>query len=290
MTMRRLVAVTSVGYGSTMTHAHVPQWPDAIAEYLDMLRAGGSPETTINTRRQHLEHAAARIPMPPWQVNGDLLLAYFAAQEWAPETRRGRRATMRSFYGAAARRGRITTDPSQDLPSVKPAQPKPRPAPDEVLRQTLAAASPRERLMVRLAAELGLRRAEVAVVHARDIVPDLVGWSLVVHGKGRKDRRIPLPDGLAATLRAEAAGGWLFPGQDGGHLSPRWVGKLLTRIMPDGWTMHALRHRFATRAYALNRDLFVVQDLLGHSSPATTRVYVALPRENLRATVERLAS
>lgn len=143
--------------------------------------------------------------------------------------------------------------------------------------------------MIRLAGELGLRRGEVAVVHSKDIVKNGAGHSLIVHGKGAKDRLVPLPRGLAVVLR-EYGDGYIFPGDDNGHLSPRYVGKLISRTMPEGWTMHTLRHRFATRAYALDRDLLTVQTLLGHASPTTTRLYVRLPDEALRATVEKLAS
>jgi integrase/recombinase XerC len=150
------------------------------------------------------------------------------------------------------------------------------------------AATPREQLMLRLAAEMGLRRAEVAVIHSRDIFEDMGGHSLTVHGKGGKERDVPLPPGLASQIRAEGTG-YLFPGDDAGHLSPRWVGKLVTLLLPDELTMHTLRHRFATRAYAVDKDVFVVQELLGHASPATTRRYVLVPRDGLRRTVLAVA-
>lgn len=142
--------------------------------------------------------------------------------------------------------------------------------------------------MLRLAAEVGMRRAEVAVGHSRDIFEDLGGHSLTAHGKGGKARDLPLPPGLAAQLMALPAG-YFFPGSDAGHLSPRWVGKLVTLLLPDDLTMHTLRHRFATRAYAVDKDVFVVQELLGHASPATTRRYVQVPREGLRRTVLAVA-
>lgn len=55
--------------------------------------------------------------------------------------------------------------------------------------------------------------------------------------------------------------------------------------MPAGVSMHKLRHRFATRAYAVDTDLLNVQALLGHASTGTTRRYVALPKAGLRRTV-----
>lgn len=264
-------------------------WAEATNLFLTHLRAGGSPETTIYTRRQHLDHAGKRLPAGPFEITAGDLTDYFASQTWKPETRRGRRATFRKFYQWAISQGLTHTNPAEALPSIKPAQPRPKPAPDSVLASALLKASPRERLMIRLAGELGLRRAEVAVIHTSDVMDTPHGPCIVVHGKGAKDRTIPLPAGLAAILKSYPPG-YIFPGDDKGHLSPRYVGKLIARIMPDGWTMHTLRHRFATRAYSLDRDLLTVQALLGHASPTTTRLYVQLPDDSLRATVERLAS
>src|SRR5699024_4559569 len=105
-------------------------------------------------------------------------------------------------------------------------------------------ADERERLILRLAAELGLRRTEIALVHQRDMTEDLDGWSLLVHGKGDKERLLPLINSLSIALRTAtlASGGWAFPGGDAGHLSPRYIGTLISRILPPGVTLHQLRH------------------------------------------------
>jgi site-specific recombinase XerD len=50
--------------------------------------------------------------------------------------------------------------------------------------------------------------------------------------------------------------------------------------------MHALRHRFATKAYNIDRDVFTVQQLLGHASPETTQRYVQVSDINMRRLVE----
>jgi integrase len=220
------------------------------------------------------------------------LVSWCGRQAWAAETRRAHRTTYRGFWRWALAEGLVDVDAAAALPRVKPAAPRPRPAPDRVYLATLAAADDRVRMMVRLATELGMRRAEVAQVHARDLVEDLDGWSLVVHGKGARDRLMPMPAALAAAVRTYASeqGGWLFPGRNDGHLSPRWVGKLVGRAMPEGWTMHKLRHRAAVRVHeAGGRDLAVTQDFLGHASPATTRVYLPRNDARLREAVEAAA-
>src|SRR5699024_1494985 len=135
--------------------------------------------------------------------------------------RRSVRASLRSFYSWAVAAGHVAESPAPALPRVRPADPVPRPAPEIVVSEALARADARTALMVRLAAEIGLRRAEVAAIHRRDLADDLTGRSLTVRGKGGRVRYVPLPDGLAAALvrRLDATGsGYLFPGDDGGHL------------------------------------------------------------------------
>ncbi len=89
--------------------------------------------------------------------------------------------------------------------------------------------------MLRLAAECGLRRAEVAQVHTRDLV-DVGGITqLVVKGKGGKRRVMPVSSSLAELLCQGAAGhtpgaparGWLFPNGVGGRLTDDHIGGLV---------------------------------------------------------------
>lgn len=264
------------------------EWATAVDDYLAEQTAAGAPATTRYTRRQHLEHLARRSKVGPWQVTAAQLVQYAAAQTWATETRRGRRSTFLSFWRWAIATDRTTENPAAALPRVKAKVGRARPAPEAVYREAVAAGDVRARLILRLAAEAGLRRTEIACIHSRDLVQDLIGWSLVVHGKGDRERVVPLPDGLARVLR-NLPPGYAFPGGDSGHLSPRWVGKIASTIMPGDFTLHTLRHRFATLAYQVDRDVFVVQELLGHSSPATTRRYVQTQHENLRRTVVAVA-
>lgn len=260
-------------------------WATVIDAWAAYLRAADRPTGTIYLRTYHLRRLATETGLGPWDVTADALAAWAGGHDWSRETRRSVRSSVRAFYGWAVSSGRTTQDPSHGLGTVKPSEPAPRPTPDNEYQRALAEASGRERLMLRLAAELGLRRAEVAQVHARDLEHDLLGWTLRVRGKGDKVRQVPMPTGLAIEVRETCAGGWAFPSERGGHLTPGHVGRLVSRLLPTGTTMHSLRHRFATRAYAVDRDLLTVQALLGHSSPETTRRYVKLPDTALRRTV-----
>lgn len=267
------------------------EWRAAIEGWTVALRAAGRSPETIRTRTDHLRRAARALGGSPWAVTEDQLIEWVGVARWGRETRRSVYASLRGFWSWSMKAGRCSHSPAAGLPSVKPEDPRPAPVPDRAYRVAVLAADARELLILQLAAQAGLRRGEIAGVHARDLVEDLAGWSLVVHGKGDKDRLVPLPMALARAVERACAtgGGWAFPGAVGGHLAPQTVGILASRLLPDGWTLHKLRHRFASRAYAGERDLIAVQRLLGHASVATTQRYVAPPADALRRAVEAAA-
>ncbi|WP_449280965.1 tyrosine-type recombinase/integrase [Leucobacter sp.] len=263
-------------------------WQAPVSRYLTALRAGGHPETTIDTRRQHLHYLARRIGVPPSQVDRDLLIEWCAEQNWAPESRRGRTNTYRSFW-KWAKKAEGWRNVAKHLPRVKTLPGVPRPTPDRIYLKAILHADVRTRLILRLAGECGLRRGEIAHIHTvNDLMNDLIGWSLLVHGKGGRDRVVPLPDGIALEL-LDLPEGWAFPGRINGHLSPRRIGELATEVLDGEWTLHTIRHRFATRTYSIDHDVFAVQDLLGHASAETTRRYVARDSRRLRTLVQRAA-
>lgn len=265
-------------------------WDLWVTQWGAHLTAGGARPGTVALRMYQVRRCARALGGRPGDVDVDALTTWFASKNWNRSTLRSYRAALRSFYRWAVQTGRLEHNPAEALPSPGVVHPSPRPTPEIIYRETLARADERVRLMVRLAAELGLRRAEVAAVHARDVEPDLVGWTLRVDGKGGRVRNIPMPDDLARMVLRRARGGYLFPGDYGGHLSPRWVGTLVSRIMPEGWTMHTLRHRAASRWYAIDRDLVTTQQLLGHASLATTQAYVKAPDDARRRLVLAAAS
>ncbi len=219
------------------------------------------------------------MQVPPGEVTAAQLTAWCGVQVWSRETRRSVYTSAKKFW-----RWLGGPSPAEDLPKVRAAEPAPRPAPAVVVQTGLMDADQRTSLILRCAVDAGMRRGEISQIHSVDLQPDLSGWSIVVHGKGGKDRTIPLPDDLAADLRQVCAehGGWAFPGRIGGHLSARRVGELATDALPGVWTLHALRHSYATRVHDATHDLIAVQRLLGHASVATTQRYVGTDADRLR--------
>ena len=260
--------------------APVP-WRKSINGWTDTLRAAGLSAQTIKSRRYKMVHLATLLmPSGPEDVTTEQIVQAFARQQWKPETRKAYRNTISSFFRWLHKSGRRSDDPSLDVPRVKKPHAHPRPCPDRYIAAAMKMATTSERLMIRLGAECGLRRGEIARVHSDDVVADSAGRSLIVRGKGDKQRIVPLPDDLAGIIMD--ARGYLFPGRFGGHVEESYIGDHISRLLPDGYAAHTLRHRFATPAYAATHDLFVVAELLGHESVETTEHYVAMPDGRLR--------
>lgn len=260
--------------------APVP-WRKSIEGWTDTLKAAGLSAQTIKSRRYKMVHLAALLmPSGPEDVTTEQIVQVFARQQWKPETRKAYRNTISSFFRWLHKSGRRSDDPSLDVPRVKKPHAHPRPCPDRYIAAAMEMATSSERLMIRLGAECGLRRGEIARVHSDDVVADSAGRSLIVRGKGDKQRIVPLPDDLAGIIMD--ARGYLFPGRFGGHVEESYIGDHISCLLPDGYAAHTLRHRFATTAYAATHDLFVVAELLGHESVETTEHYVAMPDGRLR--------
>lgn len=262
----------------------LPGWDRAIDEWERWMIAGGLSAATRKTRRAHVRSVARIIGAPnPRTVTGRQLVEVLGTDGYSLEHRRGLRASLVSFFEWCRDSGLVDDDPTVTLPKVRAPAGAPRPATDDIWRGLMDAADTTTQLMARLAGEAGMRRAEVAQVHVDDLGGTSDEPELIVHGKGDKQRVVPISVELAAALRKHADHGFIFPGQVDGHMSPDAVGRRVSAVMPPGWSMHKLRHRFASRGFAATGNLRAVQEALGHASVATTQRYTAVSSRDIRA-------
>lgn len=211
-------------------------------------------------------------------------------------------SSVRGWHRFLAREGIEVDDPSARLRPPKAPQRLPKALTIEQVERLLSAPSDEEPLGIRDRALLELLYATGArVSEAIDLdVDDLAhGDVLRLRGKGAKERIVPLGSyartavdayltrvrpGLAMKGRASAR---LFLGARGAPLSRQsaWLviraaaerAQITTDVSP-----HTLRHSFATHLLQGGADVRVVQELLGHSSVATTQIYTHVSVDALR--------
>ena len=133
----------------------------------------------------------------------------------------------------------------------------------------------------------GLRIGEALALTCTDWPPEGSGGDVLrVHGKGRREREVPLLPAVQRAVAAyraacpypESAGRPLFLGVRGGPLHPNIVRRAMRDLrralaLPETATPHALRHSFATHLLEGGANIRQIQDLLGHASLSTTQRY-----------------
>lgn len=136
----------------------------------------------------------------------------------------------------------------------------------------------------------GLRACETATIKIENI--DSKNLKLKVLGKGNKERYTILPDIVIHYLRLyyksknmKEKSGYLFKGNQGNeHILPQTIENYFTNYanesgINDKITYHTLRHSFATYYLMNGGDIFTLKDLLGHTSLATTSIYIHLAHD-----------
>ena len=238
-------------------------------------------------------------------------LGELSAAGLARSTLARRAATARSFTGWALREELITADPALRLRAPKRERTLPavlRAGQIGELFEALAAASldggpmaVRDRAVVELLYATGVRVGELTGLDIDDL--SLERRTLTVIGKGNKERTVPYGQPAAAAiddwlrrgrpaLATADSGPALFLGQRGRRVDPRQIRSVVARLFEalgdTGATgPHALRHSAATHLLDGGADLRAVQEILGHSSLATTQLYTHVSVDRLRASYQQ---
>jgi integrase/recombinase XerC len=219
-------------------------------------------------------------------------------------------ACLRTFFKFLVRDGRLKTNPAELISS--PRLPKKLPSylsEDEaatVVEMPIGDAFKdlRDRAILELLYASGLRVRELVGLNDENL--DMAQQLVRVFGKGRKQRIVPFGEFAARALTAyveerDSQGLALseddgqtpvFVSVNGRRLNARDVQRLVekTRLsLPSGrrLTAHTLRHSFATHLLENGADLRAIQELLGHSSLATTQKYTHVSLEHLRAEYDK---
>jgi integrase/recombinase XerC len=207
-------------------------------------------------------------------------------------------ASLRSMYKWLAREGMVKQNPAALVSTPRLPKKLPRVPTMEEINGLLNSEMPetaafpeRDRAIFELLYGCGLRNSELVGIELGDI--EDANGVILVRGKGKKQRYVPLDGAVAEALlgyrgarqkvldQARKASRRLFINQRGGPLTTRSVGRIVKQIavargLPPDIHPHTLRHAFGTHMLSEGADLRAIQELLGHERLSTTQKYTQL--------------
>ncbi len=219
-------------------------------------------------------------------------------------------SAVRGFYRYLHRDEHVQTNPARSVRTPKVGRHLPAHLDAGTMQILMDAASTRAQgggyadvrnfAILELFYATGMRLSELYGLDRADV--DLVTLRAKVRGKGRKERIIPFGaparlalinyesrrEELIRSVGATADRAAWFLNPRGRRLSRRGIQLAMTGLLslvdaPDGASVHALRHTFATHLLNAGAELRAVQELLGHASVSTTQIYTHTSVERLKA-------
>ena len=267
-------------YGSNVSHLDEHcRW---------MMRAGRAPRT-IRVRRMQMQYLADYFDRDPFDVT------QFELEDWQDslplEQLRFKTAVIRPYFDYLHKRGYRFDNPAALLVTPAAKRGLPRPIAFDVMERAMRTAPPRLQAWLILAAYGGLRAKEIAHLEMACFEPAGDGGVFIrLHRtKGEWERFSALPawawhhilpvlQPAGPCFRRERGSGPVTPQQVSQNCND-WLHKSGTNS-----TLHTLRH-WAGSSGIDCEDIRVVQEFLGHRSPATTAVYTAVQPKRIAAMV-----
>ena len=220
----------------------------------------------------------------------------------SPATISRKTACLRSFYRHLRREELVDADPTATVEPPAKSRKLPQVLSHGEVTKLLDSARGsdpidlRDRALLELMYGCGLRASEAVGLELTDI--DIKRGFVRPHGKGSKERMVPLGSAAAAAVgrylrsgRPDLVGSdpvrGLFVNFRGGALTRQGLYKIIQRhakaVGLDGkMSPHTLRHTFATHLLAGGCDLRSVQEMLGHADVSTTQLYTHLSTERIK--------
>lgn len=270
---------------------------DLIASYEAHMKAAGFAANTVRDRVELLRRVDTELPLGLAQATTEELAEWLARDGWSRQTRATYYGHVKGYFTYhcnPARQLTLDWDPSAGL--LRPRVPAglPRPVTDAELTFAIEHIKAPWHVYVLLAAYGGLRSFEIARLRRGDVTEQT---TTIVCGKGGKSRTVPTYPHVWRVVEPLRAG-LIARAGDGGQLDADYLsggaGRQGRRIGLAGFTLHRCRHWYGTMLLrpkelgGAGADLRTVQELMGHSSPATTAIYTLITDEQRRNAVAAL--
>ena len=265
---------------------------ELIGAYLEDCRRRNLAKTTLWAR----SHILAKVDLEVGLFKATpAQLAEWLTGDLQASSQAAYLAVIQNFYKWCTDRGELVTNPSAQVARPKVPVKEPAPISGDDLAKALEAADVTMKAWLMLACAAGLRCCEIAMVARQDVHLERPQWLHVVHGKGSRERNVPLhPFVVDALLDLPAMSrmGRLFPTKNAQSISQH-INRHLHSLGITS-SAHKLRHYAATEYWrALNEagtpDVLTLMDFLGHSSPTVSMRYTKRDQAKGHVAMEHFA-
>ena len=277
---------------------------DPIERFLYYLRVerNASPHTCTNYQLdltqfvRFLGHRRVR-EVSPLEIRR--FVAHLGTTQVSRRTTARKLSCLRSFYRFLCREGVLSNNPAAVIPTPRLEKRLPAFLDEAQVVRLLEAPTTqkwlgrRDRALLETLYSTGIRVSELVGLNLDDL--DEISGTIIVRGKGKKERLCPIGETALSAIREYLAKRprklrvpyALFVSQKGVRLTVRQMDRLLRRYiaqenLPANISPHSLRHSYATHLLERGADLRSVQELLGHASLSTTQIYTHITPQRLK--------
>ena len=259
---------------------------------------GRSPRT-IESYGTDLRAADAALPGGLMGADAADIQSYLSSLPDKASSVARHASALRGFYKFLMLEKIISKNPTANLELPKRARTLPKLLTADEIELLISSAgdtknATRLRAMLELTYASGLRVSELCELP----VTAILGDRLLIHGKGAKERMVPMHTGAIAALsqwmvaRGDMESKYVFPSSSkSGHITRDGFFKIMKKcavlagIDPARVSPHVLRHSFASHLLAGGANLRAIQTMLGHEDISTTQIYTHVMPEKLIETV-----
>ncbi len=268
--------------------------------FLEALSAEkGRSEKTLTSYASDLNHANESIDGGLMNATESAVQEYLSSLPDKPSSVARKASALRGFYKFLMLEKIITVNPTANLELPKRNRALPKFLSVEEIELLISSAgdvrnSLRLRAMIELLYASGLRVSELCELP----ISGILGNKLLIHGKGAKERLVPMHDAAIHALnkwmdaRGDTNSKYVFPSNGKtGHITRDGFFKILKKcamlsgIEQNRVSPHVLRHSFASHLLAGGANLRAIQTMLGHEDISTTQIYTHVMPEKLKETI-----
>lgn len=251
----------------------------AIPQFIEYLRSNGISQNTIEAYERVLNQFCNYVG------NKSIIVSKQVVEQFLSKRQQEKKLTgsslnlyissISSFYNYFVDIGCIEYNPVSRIHRQHSEKPQIKIPKTEQITKFIHTLNSKHRILIWFMCSTGVRLSEACNLKVEQINFD--EKSILIHGKGNQDYTVFVDEYTSNLLKKQISrcnSEYVFTGRGNYRVSPRTIQHIFEKYAPIGITPHSLRHFFASELFKNTRDIYLVQDSLGHRHIKSTELYI----------------